>query len=47
MASWFPMKVFRRMQKEHLQKLEQNTNLVTGDYNVTDMNDAPWGYKFR
>ena len=42
MASWFPMKVFRRMQKEHAADLGLDYNPSYGDYKMTDMNEAPW-----
>jgi len=43
MASWFPMKVFRRMQKEHAADLGLDYNPSYGDYKITKMNEAPWG----
>ena len=43
MASWFPMKVFRRMQKEHAADIGLDYNPSYGEYKMTDMNDAPWG----
>jgi hypothetical protein len=42
MASWFPMKVFRRMQKEHAADIGLDYNPSYGDYKLTDMNNAPW-----
>ena len=42
MASWFPMKVFRRVQKEHLAEVGMEYNPSFSGYNVTEMNDAPW-----
>jgi len=42
MASWFPMKVFRRMQKEHAADIGLDYNPSYGDYKMTDMNNAPW-----
>jgi hypothetical protein len=43
MASWFPMKVFRRMQKEHAADIGLDYNPSYGDYKMTDINEAPWG----
>jgi len=42
MASWFPMKVFRRMQKEHTADIGLDYNPSYGDYKMTDTNEAPW-----
>ena len=42
MASWFPMKVFRRMQKEHSADIGLEYNPSYGDFKMTDMNEAPW-----
>ena len=42
MASWFPMKVFRRVQKEHLAEVGMEYNPSFSGYNITEMNDAPW-----
>ena len=42
MASWFPMKVFRRMQKERLADIGTDYTPSYGDYKITDMNEAPW-----
>ena len=42
MASWFPMKVFRRMQKEHAADIGLDYNPSYGDYKMTEMNEAPW-----
>ena len=42
MASWFPMKVFRRMQKEHTADMGLDYNPSYGDYKMTDTNEAPW-----
>ena len=42
MASWFPMKVFRRMQKEHTADIGLDYNPSYGDYKMTEMNNAPW-----
>ena len=42
MASWFPMKVFRRVQKEHLAEVGMDYKPSFSGYNVKEMNDAPW-----
>jgi len=42
MASWFPMKVFRRMQKEHTADMGLDYNPSYGEYKMTEMNNAPW-----
>ena len=42
MASWFPMKVFRRMQKEHAADIGLDYNPSYGDYKMTEINNAPW-----
>jgi hypothetical protein len=42
MASWFPMKVFRRMQKEHTANIGLDYNPSYGDYKMTEINEAPW-----
>ena len=42
MAGWFPMKVFRRVQKEHLAEVGMEYNPSFSGYNITEMNDAPW-----
>ena len=42
MASWFPMKIFRRMQKEHIAEMGTDYNPSYGDYDITEMNEAPW-----
>jgi len=42
MSSWFPMKVFRRAQKEHLAEVGMEYKPSFSGYNVTDMNEAPW-----
>ena len=42
MASWFPMKVFRRLQKERLADIGMDYNPSFTSYNVSDMNEAPW-----
>jgi hypothetical protein len=42
MAAWFPMKVFRRMQKEHAADIGLDYNPSYGDYKMTEINNAPW-----
>ena len=42
MASWFPMKIFRRMQKEHIAEMGTDYNPSYGEYEITEMNEAPW-----
>jgi hypothetical protein len=42
MASWFPMKVFRRMQKEHAADIGLEYNPSYGDFKMSEMNEAPW-----
>jgi hypothetical protein len=43
MASWFPMKVYRRMQKEHSADIGLDYKPSYGDYKMTEANEAPWG----
>ena len=43
MAGWFPMKVFRRMNKEQLAEMGLDYNASYTDFGVTDYNEAPWG----
>ena len=43
MAGWFPMKVFRRMQKEHSADMGLDYNPSYGDYKVTEMDKPTWG----
>ena len=42
MASWFPMKVFRRLQKERAADIGLDYTPSYGEYKMTEMNDAPW-----
>lgn len=42
MASWFPMKIFRRMQKEHIAEMGTDYTPSYPDYQITEMNEAPW-----
>jgi len=43
MAAWFPMKVFRRMNKEQLATMGLDYNASYTDFDRTDYNEAPWG----
>ena len=43
MAGWFPMKVFRRMNKEQLAEMGLDYEASYTDFGVTDYNEAPWG----
>ena len=43
MAGWFPMKVFRRMNKEQLATMGLDYNASYTDFDRTDYNEAPWG----
>ena len=43
MAAWFPMKVFRRMNKEQLATMGLDYNASFTDFDKTDYNEAPWG----
>ena len=43
MAGWFPMKVFRRMNKEQLATMGLDYNASYTDFGLTEMNEAPWG----
>ena len=43
MAAWFPMKVFRRMNKEQLATMGLDYNASFTDFDRTDYNEAPWG----
>ena len=42
MASWFPMKVIRRMQKERLAEVGLDYEPSFGEWDITDMNESPW-----
>ena len=42
MASWFPMKVIRRMQKERLAEVGLDYEPSFGEWDITDMNETPW-----
>jgi len=43
MAAWFPMKVFRRMQKEQMADMSLDYDASYTNFNGTDYNEAPWG----
>ena len=43
MAGWFPMKVFRRMQKERAADMGLDYSPSYGDYKVTEMDKPTWG----
>ena len=43
MASWFPMKVVRRLGKERLAEVGLDYEPSFGEWDITDMNESPWG----
>ena len=43
MASWFPMRVIRRLQKERLAEVGLDYEPSFGEWDITDMNESPWG----
>jgi hypothetical protein len=43
MASWFPMKVVRRLGKERLAEVGLDYTPSFGEWDITDMNESPWG----
>jgi len=43
MASWFPMRVIRRLQKERLAEVGLDYKPSFGEWNLSDMNESPWG----
>ena len=43
MASWFPMRVIRRLQKERLAEVGLDYKPSFGEWNISDMNESPWG----
>ena len=43
MAGWFPMKVFRRMNKETMADMGLDYSPSYTDFGYTDYNEAPWG----
>jgi hypothetical protein len=43
MASWFPLKVIRRLGKERLAEVGLDYKPSFGEWNLSDMNESPWG----
>jgi len=43
MASWFPLKVIRRLGKERLAEVGLDYTPSFGEWNISDMNESPWG----
>ena len=43
MASWFPMRVVRRLGKERLAEVGLDYKPSFGEWDITDMNESPWG----
>ena len=43
MASWFPLKVIRRLQKERLAEVGLDYEPSFGEWDISDMNESPWG----
>ena len=43
MASWFPLKVIRRLGKERLAEVGLDYKPSFGDWNLSNMNESPWG----
>ena len=43
MASWFPMRVVRRLQKERLAEVGLDYKPSFGEWDISSMNEAPWG----
>ena len=42
MASWFPIKIVRRLQKEFIAEMGYDYNPSYGNMNISSMNTAPW-----
>ncbi len=42
MASWFPMRVVRRLQKERLAEVGLDYKPSFGEWDLSNMNEAPW-----
>ena len=42
MASWFPMKVIRRISKTSYANMEYDYEPSYGGFSETEMNEAPW-----
>ena len=43
MASWFPLKVIRRLGKERLAEVGLDYTPSFGEWDISDMNESPWG----
>jgi len=43
MASWFPMKVIRRLGKERLAEVGLDYEPSFGEWDISNMNESPWG----
>jgi len=43
MASWFPLKVVRRLGKERLAEVGLDYTPSFGEWDISDMNESPWG----
>jgi len=43
MASWFPLKVIRRLGKERLAEVGLDYEPSFGEWDISDMNESPWG----
>ena len=43
MASWFPLKVIRRLGKERLAEVGLDYKPSFGEWNISSMNESPWG----
>ena len=42
MASWFPMRVIRRLQKERLAEVGLDYEPSFGEWDLSDINESPW-----
>ena len=42
MASWFPIKIVRRLQKEFIAEMGYDYNPSYSNMNISSMNTAPW-----
>jgi len=42
MASWFPMRVIRRLQKERIAEIGLDYKPSFGEWDISEMNEAPW-----
>jgi|TARA_R110000823_G_scaffold11589_5_gene39322 hypothetical protein len=43
MASWFPLRVIRRLQKERLAEVGLDYEPSFGEWDISNMNESPWG----